>query len=215
MLEEANIPYLLFDVNFMLGETHTKKFHKLTIVEKIPVIIDESENNLAVFESGAILIYLAEKSGKFLPNTPKARAKVMQWLMYQMSTIAPMCGQAAFFRFAKKQRTPEVRERYEGLSKVIFSVVEEQLTSNKYLAGNRYSIADMASYFWLDSHHLFGININKFPYTKAWLKTLSQRPAYKKVKIILKPDFNPNNEASIQRFRKELEQKSQSMKKAS
>jgi GSH-dependent disulfide-bond oxidoreductase len=143
-LEEMELPYTLRPLSLSKLEQKEEWFLKINPNGRIPTIIDHGNGDFAVFESGAILIYLAEKSGMFLPAEPKARSRVLQWLMFQMGGVGPMMGQAnVFFRYAP-EKIPYAIERYQREVRRLFEVMERQLSANEYIAGNEYSIADIA-----------------------------------------------------------------------
>jgi len=147
-----------------------------------------------VFESGAILIYLAEKTGKLLPTEPKARSRVMQWLMFQMGGIGPMMGQAnVFFRYAP-EKIPYAIERYQRESRRLFEVMEGQLKKTTYIAGEDYSIADIALHSWVAGYEWSGVSIDGLPGLKRWLDLVGSRPAVVKGRAV-PPPLSPEERA--------------------
>jgi GST-like protein len=176
-LEEMGLPYTLHPLK--LGEKEQKQEWYLEINPngRIPAIVDRDNGGFAVFESGAILIYLAEKSGKFLPTEPKARSRVLQWLMFQMSGIGPMMGQAnVFFRYAP-EKIPYAIERYQREVRRLFEVLERQLGRHAYLAGDDYTIADIAAWPWVGAYGWAGVSEEGLPHLKRWLALVGERPA--------------------------------------
>lgn len=183
LLEELGLPYQVHALK--LGELEQKKpeFLKINPNGRIPAIIDRDEGNFAVFESGAIMLYLAEKTGRLLPTSWKARSVAIQWLMFQMGGVGPMQGQAhVFFRYFP-EKIPSVIERYQKETKRLYTVLDSQLKDQEYLAGT-YSIADIANWSWTRLHDWAGVDIDDLPHLKRWMATLSDRPACRKgVKI--------------------------------
>jgi len=150
MLEECGLPYTVHPVNIRENEQFKPQFVAICPNSKIPAIVDRDENNLSIFESGAILIHLAEKTGKFLPKTIAGRAKVFEWLMWQMANIGPMLGQANHFLNAAPEKIPYAINRYVTECARLFKVMDSQLARHEYLAGD-YSIADIANYPWVSA----------------------------------------------------------------
>jgi len=175
-LEEMQLPYTLHAID--LGKLQQKEpwFLAINPNGRIPAIVDRDNGDFAVFESGAILIYLAEKTGQFLPSDVRARSQVLQWLMLQMGGIGPMMGQAnVFYRYAP-EKIPFAIERYQREGARLFGVLDGQLARHEYLAGD-YSIADMATYPWVASHEWSGIGIAPFPHLARWLNAIAAREA--------------------------------------
>jgi len=175
-LEEMQLPYTLHAIN--LGKQQQKEpwFLAINPNGRIPAIVDRDNDDFAVFESGAILLYLAEKTGQFLPAEPKARSRVIQWLMFQMGGVGPMMGQAnVFYRYAP-EKIPFAIERYQREGARLFGVLDGQLAQHEYLAGE-YSIADMAAYPWVAIHDWSGIDITPFPHLSRWLAAIANRLA--------------------------------------
>jgi GSH-dependent disulfide-bond oxidoreductase len=178
-LEEAGLAYALHKIDLGKGEQRTPEFLAKSPNGKIPALVDSDAAGepVTVFESGAILIYLAEKCGKFLSTEPHARAQTLAWLMFQMSAVGPMMGQAYFFQRAKNA---EGIARFDGEVRRIFGVLEGQLATHEYLAGE-YSIADMATYPWVSDSAMVGVDVPKeFPHIKAWLDRVAARPGVRK-----------------------------------
>ncbi len=179
-LEELEIPYNVHVVNLMSGDQRKPEFLKLNPNGRIPVIVDTDNDNLAIMESGAQLIYLAEKAGKLLPTETNARSKVIQWLMFQMGGIGPMMGQAnVFFRYWPGDPIQPVIDRYQNEGRRLFEVLETRLKDNEYLADD-YSIADIANWCWVRTHRWSGIKTDGLDGLERWMKMMDERPACKK-----------------------------------
>jgi len=178
-LEELGIPYEVNHVDISTNQQREEWFLKMNPNGRIPVIVDTDADDFAVFETGAIMIYLAEKAGKLLPTDPAGRSKVIQWLMFQMSGIGPMMGQANVFHRYFPEKIPAVISRYQNESRRLFEVLERQLTANEYLAGD-YSIADIANWSWVRIHEWSGVDIEGLPNLQRWMQQLAERPACQK-----------------------------------
>jgi glutathione S-transferase/GST-like protein len=175
-LEELGLPYTLQVLNLSQGEQKTPAFLAINPNGRIPAIVDRDENDFAVFESGACLIYLAEKTGQLMPHDAKGRSRVMQWLMFQMGGIGPMMGQAnVFFRYFPEKLQPAI-DRYQGESRRLFAVLDGHLQSHEYLAGE-YSIADIANWAWGRTHRWSGVEVEGLPHLQRWLAAIRSRPA--------------------------------------
>ena len=179
-LEELDIPYNVHVVNLQSGDQKKPEFLKLNPNGRIPVIVDTDNDNLSIMESGAQLIYLAEKAGKLLPTETKARSKVMQWLMFQMGGIGPMMGQAnVFYRYWPGEKIQPAIDRYQNEGRRLFEVMETRLRDNEYLADD-FSIADIANWCWVRIYKWSGINIDGLDGLQRWMNTMEERPACKK-----------------------------------
>ena len=179
MLEETGLDYELYPVN--LGEGEQKKPDYLAINPngKIPAIVDRDGpggDEVTIFESGAILLYLAEKSGMFLPEEPNEKWQVISWLMFQMAGIGPSLAQTGYFLNRAPEPVPHAVERYVSEAERLFGIVDRHLSQAEYLAGD-YSIADIACFPWLRIHQRFSIDIADYPNVARWLETVSARPA--------------------------------------
>jgi GST-like protein len=175
-LEELALPYSLKVLDLSKGEQKTPEFLAINPNGRIPAIVDRDEGDFAVFESGACLMYLAEKTGKLLPTEFKARSRVVQWLMFQMGGIGPMMGQAnVFYRYFPEKIQPAI-DRYQGESKRLFRVLDGHLKDNEYLAGD-YSIADIANFAWVRTHRWSGVEVDDLPHLQRWLDAIRVRPA--------------------------------------
>ena len=178
-LEELEIPYEAHPINLMTGEQKTEEFLAMNPNGRIPVIVDRGNDGLAVFESGAIMIYLAEKAGRLLPTEAKARAKVMSWLMFQMGGIGPLMGQAnVFFRYFP-EKIPAVIDRYQNESRRLFEVLDRRLGESEWL-GDDYSIADIANWCWVRTYKWSGVSREGLDNLDRWLDAMKAKPGLQK-----------------------------------
>ena len=178
-MEEAGLPYRVHPVDIGNGDQFKPDFLKLSPNNKMPAIVDPDGPDgkpLAIFESGAILMYLAEKTGKYLPASIRERYQVIEWLMFQMAGLGPMLGQAHHFRGYAPEKLPYAIERYTKEASRLYGVLDRQLAGQDYVAGG-YSIADMAIYPWIISHERQGQNLADFPHLKRWFEQVGARPA--------------------------------------
>ena len=179
ILEELKLPYNVIAVDLFKKEQKKAEYLKLNPNGRIPIIVDQENENFVVFESGAILIYLAEKTGHLLPINPKKRSVVMQWLMFQMGGIGPMQGQAhVFFRYAPEKIEYAIN-RYQKETYRLYQVLDNKLKDNEYLADD-FSIADIATWPWVRRHVWAGVKIEKLSNLKRWMKNLGNRPTFQK-----------------------------------
>ena len=179
-LEELGLPYTPRLVNLLAGDQRKPEFLKLNPNGRIPVIVDHDNHGLVLFESGAILIYLAEKTGKLLPKDPVERLLAIQWLMFQMSGIGPMMGQAnVFFRYLP-EKIPAAISRYHNECRRLFEVLDMRLGEAEWLAGGEYSIADIANWCWVRTYKWSGVSVDGLPHLRRWLDALKLRPACRK-----------------------------------
>mgnify|MGYP006148360741 CR=1 FL=1 len=175
-LEELGLAYTVHPLNLMKGEQKTAEFLAINPNGRIPAIVDGEEDNFAVFESGAIMIYLAEKTGRLLPTDVRGRSRVIQWLMFQMGGVGPMMGQAnVFFRYMPEKIQPAI-DRYQNESKRLLTVLDTRLKDNEFLAGE-YSIADIANFCWARTHNWSGVDVSDLPNLKRWMDTIYARDA--------------------------------------
>jgi len=175
-LEELALPYETRALDLMQGDQKDAAYLAINPNGRIPAIVDHDEDDFAVFESGAVLMYLAEKTGRLLPTERKARSRVIQWLMFQMGGVGPMMGQAnVFFRYTP-EKIPYAIERYQRESRRLFEVLDGQLADREWLAGD-YSIADIANYAWVHTYSWSGVSVEGLPHLKAWLERIRYRPA--------------------------------------
>ena len=175
-LEELEIPYEVHAIDLSSLEQKKPDFTRLNPTGRIPVIVDRAENDLPVFESGAIMIYLAEKAGRLLPTERRARARVISWLMFQMGGIGPMMGQAnVFFRYFPEKIQPAI-DRYQNESRRLFEVLDMRLAESEWLADD-FSIADIANWCWVRTHSWSGVSLDGLDHVERWMGALQQRPA--------------------------------------
>ena len=175
-LEEMSLPYTYRHIKLPEGEQKQDWYLALNPNGRIPTIIDHEASDFVVFESGAILVYLAEKSGQFLPQEVEGRSLVMQWLMFQIGGIGPMMGQAnVFFRYAS-EKIPYAIARYQREVRRLFGVLDRRLADHTYLAGE-YSIADIASWSWGQGHDWSGVSLDGLTHLKRWHDLIAARPA--------------------------------------
>ena len=175
-LEELELPYKLHTVNLSAGEQHSNEFLTLNLNGRIPVIVDREKDNFTVFESGAILLYLAEKTGKLMPKDVKGRSLVMQWLMFQMGGIGPMQGQAVVFERYFPEDVPQARTRYKNETRRLYEVLDSRLGQVEFLAGE-YSIADIATWAWVHTYRWPRIPVDGLENLRRWIEVISERPA--------------------------------------
>ena len=178
-LEELALPYSVHTLDLAQREQKQPWFLAINPNGRIPAIVDRAAADFAVFESGAILIYLAEKTDRLLPQDARDRSRVLQWLMFQMGGIGPMMGQAnVFFRYLPEKIQPAI-DRYQGECRRLFQVLDGHLRDNEFLAGD-YSIADIANWAWVRTHRWSGIEIDDLPHLRRWLNQIRARPAVQK-----------------------------------
>jgi glutathione S-transferase len=196
-LEELGLPYEVHVINLLAGDQKHPDYLKLNPNGRIPTIVDRDADNFAVFESGAILIYLAEKTGKLMPTDPRGRSRVIQWLMFQMGGVGPMMGQAnVFFRYFP-EKLPAAIARYQNESRRLFEVLDRRLGESEWLA-DVYSIADIANWSWVRTYKWSGVSIDGLTNLQRWLDTMRARPACERgVAVPMKlPDFEDDAEGA-------------------
>ena len=177
-LEELELEYQVHKIDITKGEQFTPEFVAINPNSKIPAIVDR-DTDLTIFESGAILIYLAEKTGKLLPTETKERFQVIEWLMFQMASVGPMFGQYNHFnRFAPEQ-IPYAIERYKKETLRLYEVLNKQLADKEYICG-AYSIADIATFPWVAAYDFMGLTLDNHPHLQQWAARMEQRPAVQK-----------------------------------
>ncbi len=178
-LEELKLPYDVHAISLSRGDQKEPWFLKINPNGRIPAIVDHDEDDFPVFESGAILIYLAEKTGRLMPADAKGRSLVLQWLMFQMGGIGPMMGQAnVFFRYWPEKIQPAI-DRYQHESRRLFEVLNNRLADSEYLAGD-YSIADIANWCWVRTHPWSGVSVEGLDHLQRWIDRIAERPAVQK-----------------------------------
>ena len=179
MLEECGLEYEVFPVNMLKGEQFEEGYLRINPNNKIPAIVDTdgpSGESISIFESGAILLYLAEKTAKFIPSSPAKRLDVIQWLFFQVANVGPMFGQCGHFLQYAPERVEYGIDRYQTETKRLYRVMDKKLGDTKYLAGD-YSIADMATYPWVKINYFHEIDIDNYPNVKKWRDDIGSRPA--------------------------------------
>jgi GSH-dependent disulfide-bond oxidoreductase len=198
MLEEIGLPYTVKPIRLETLEQKQEWYLKLNPNGRIPTIVDHDEGGFAVFESGAILIYLAEKTGRLLPQDRKGRSTVIQWLMFQMGAIGPMQGQAnVFYRYAP-EKLPYAIERYQKETKRLYTVLDKRLADREYLADD-YSIADIATWPWVTLHGWAGVDVDDLPNLERWIEVVGARPAVIKGRTVPEVIKLENKEEEIAR----------------
>jgi len=188
-LEEAGVPYRIVPVNISTGEQFRPGFLKISPNNRMPAIVDdepaEAGPPVSLFESGAILLYLAEKTGKFIPKDLRGRADVLQWMFGQMGGLGPMAGQNHHFSHYAPEKLPYAIERYVKETNRLYGVLDKRLSDREFMAGD-YSIADMAAYPWIVPHERQGQKLEDFPHLKRWFDAIWARPAVKRAYALAK-----------------------------
>ncbi|MFT4101802.1 MAG: glutathione S-transferase N-terminal domain-containing protein [Burkholderiaceae bacterium] len=179
MLEEAGLPYRILPVDIGRGQQFEPEFLAISPNNRIPAIVDHDPPSgaapVSIFESGAILLYLAEKSGQLMPSELAARYRVIQWVMWQMSGLGPMAGQNGHFLLYANEKIPYAIERYGNEVRRLYRVLDEALADSEYVAGD-YSIADIACFPWIMTHKAQGLTLEDYPHVKRWFATVRARP---------------------------------------
>lgn len=179
-LEELGLPYQLFPINILKGDQFKPEFLAISPNNKMPALVDHNPPGggepVTVFESGAMLLYLAEKTGQLLPSDLRGRYEVTQWLFWQMAGLGPMTGQANHFIIYAKEKVPYAMDRYLTEVKRLLSVLDKQLSTREYIAGT-YSVADIASLPWVIGVERLGVERSAYPHVNAWVERLTARPA--------------------------------------
>jgi len=180
MLEECGMPYRVHAVDIGAGDQFKPEFLAISPNNKIPAIVDPDGPDgapISLFESGAILLYLAAKSGRLLPQSTRGKYEALQWLMFQIGGVGPMLGQAHHFRIYAQEKIPYAIERYTNEARRLYGVMNRQIARRRYIAGDEYSIADIAIFPWLRSWKNQGIDWDEFPHLKGWFDEIAARPA--------------------------------------
>ena len=176
VLEELELPYTVKRVNILEGEQRHPDYIALNPNARIPTIVDNDADGFVVFESGAILLYLAQKTGKLIPDDAKGSSLVTQWLMFQMGGLGPMMGQAnVYFRYAQEKYQPAI-DRYQNETRRLYEVLNRRLEGRDYLV-DEYSIADIASFTWVRGHEWSGVSLDELDHVQGWLERIESRPA--------------------------------------
>lgn len=203
MLEECGLPYKATPVNIGTGDQFKPEFLAISPNNKIPAITDPDGPDgkpISLFESGAILIYLAAKTGKFLPTSDRERFEVLQWVMFQMGGVGPMLGQAHHFRLYAPEKIAYAVDRYSNEAKRLYSVIDKRLAQSRFLGGKDYSIADIATFPWLRSWENQGITLSDYPHLEKWFNQIAARPAVQRgVKVLadLRKPFRDDKQREI------------------
>ena len=180
-LEEAGVPYKIFPVKIGAGEQFKPEFLAISPNNRIPAIIDRDPKDggapISIFESGAILLYLAEKTRQFIPSDLRGRVEALQWLFWQMGGLGPMAGQNHHFKQYAPEKIAYAIDRYVKETNRLYGVLNKRLANRRYVAGEAYTIADMASYPWIVPHEKQGQNLDDFPHLKRWFEEIKERPA--------------------------------------
>ncbi len=198
MLEECGLPYRAIPVDIAAGDQFKPDFLKISPNNKIPAITDPQGPGgkpISMFESGAILLYLAAKTGKFLPAGDRAKYEVLEWLMFQSGSVGPMLGQAHHFRMYAPDKLQYAIDRYSNEAKRLYGVIDRRLSQNAWLGGTEYSIADIAAFPWLRSWEKQGIVLNDYPHLKTWFDKIEARPAVQRGVKVLADLRKPLNDA--------------------
>jgi GSH-dependent disulfide-bond oxidoreductase len=195
LLEELGVPYQIKPVNIGAGDQFKPEFLAISPNNKMPALVDHAPTDggapQSVFESGAILLYLAEKTGKFLPADTRGRVAVLEWLFWQVAGLGPMSGQMGHFSVYAPEQIPYAIERYGNEVRRLHGVMDKRLAESAYLAGDEYTIADMASYPWVNAYDKLPADFAAFPHLKRWHDAIAARPATQKA-YALKDKVNPN-----------------------
>jgi len=194
MLEECGLPYRTVAVDIGASDQFKPEFLAVSPNNKIPAIVDPDGPGgepISLFESGAILLYLAAKTGRYLPDDLRARYEVLQWLMFQMAGVGPMLGQAHHFRIYAPEKIPYAIDRYTNEARRLYGVMDKRLAKSRYIGGAEYSIADIAVFPWLRSWKNQGIDWNDFPHLKGWFDEIAARPAVKRGVEVLADQRKP------------------------
>jgi GST-like protein len=188
MLEECGLPYRVHHIDIGAGDQFKPEFLAISPNNKIPAIVDADGPDgkpISLFESGAILIYLASKSGKFLGNTDREKFTTLQWLMFQMGGVGPMLGQAHHFRLYAPEKIAYAINRYTNEAKRLYGVIDRRVATTPYLAGSEYTVADIATFPWLRSAEKQGVDWEEFPHAKRWFDDIAARPAVQRGVAVL------------------------------
>ncbi|CAG2143257.1 Disulfide-bond oxidoreductase YfcG [Cupriavidus yeoncheonensis] len=183
MLEECGLEYKVHPINIGGGDQFGEDFLKISPNNKIPAIVDPDGPDgqpISLFESGAILLYLAGKTGKFLPEDVRGKYEALQWLMFQMGGVGPMLGQANHFRLYAPEKIEYAVNRYTNEAKRLYGVIDTRLSRHEWLAGEQYTIADIATFPWLRGWQNQGMELDQYPHLKRWFNTIAERPAVKR-----------------------------------
>jgi len=199
-LEELGLPYAVRSVDLTRGEQKTEAFLQLNPNGRIPVIVDRANDDFVVFESGAILVYLAEQTGQLMPGSARGRSLVTQWLMFQMGGIGPMMGQAnVFYRYFPEKIQPAI-DRYQNESRRLLEVLDRRLGQSEWLADD-YSVADIANWCWVRTYRWSGVAVEGLPHLRRWMDVMKARPACQRgIEVPIKVERALKDEQATQAF---------------
>jgi GST-like protein len=204
-LEETGLPYKIVPVNLVQNDQFKPDFLRIAPNNKMPAIVDHDPIGggapISLFESGAILLYLAQKTGQFMPVDIRERMDVLQWLFWQVAGLGPMAGQLIFF-LRSAEKIPVAIERYTKETARLFGVLNKRLEDRTWLAGSGYSVADIAAYGWTAPYNLFGLKLDEYPALERWLETIASRPATERAYAIAK-NLNPRAPQPVRRAERE------------
>lgn len=197
-LEEFSLDYRTKSINILTGEQHTPEFLAISPNNRVPAIVDHDGPDgqpHTVFESGAIFLYFAQKTGKFWPEDPVQQSIVTQWLFFQNASVGPMFGQCGYFNGYAKERVEHGIQRYCGETKRLYGVIDKRLGEQEYLAGSDYSLADMSTFPWMTEkqQNLHGVDVTAFPNVERWLATVGARPAVQRGMAVMEDDLKVGN----------------------
>jgi GST-like protein len=208
-LEETGLPYRIVPVNLVKDDQFKPEFLRIAPNNKMPAIVDDDPigggEPISIFESGAILLYLAEKTGKLMPTDTRARVDVNQWLFWQVAGLGPMAGQLIFF-LRSSEKIPFAVDRYRNETSRLYKVLDKRLEGREWLAGDAYSIADIAAYGWAAPYNLFGLDLDEYPEVERWLEAIASRPATKRAYAIAK-EMNPQAPQPVRRAERQAAKK--------
>ena len=205
-LEELDLPYEVHALSFDKDEQKTEDYLQICPNGRFPAIVDRSADNFAVFETGAIMIYLAEKTGRLMPSDAKGRSRVIQWLMFQMGGIGPMMGQAnVFFRYFP-EKIPAAIDRYQNESQRLLSVLDQHLSDKEFLC-EEFSIADIANWCWVRLHAWSGVPLDGLEDLQRWLAAMEARPACQRGIAVPEPLVLPTDDQGIEKISSEISRK--------
>jgi glutathione S-transferase len=200
-LEELELDYRVQAVDLARNEQKEEGFLRLNPNGRIPVIVDRAEDDFVVFESGAIMIYLAEKTGRLMPTDVKGRSRTIQWLMFQMGGVGPMMGQAnVFHRYFPEKIQPAIN-RYQNETRRLFEVLDRRLGKSEWLAGGEFTIADIANWCWVRTYRWSGVSVDDLPGLRRWLDAIKERPACRRgIEVPVKVSSLMDDEEAAEKF---------------
>jgi len=198
MLEEVELPYRVRALDLGKNEQKEPWYLEINPNGRIPAIVDRDADDFAVFESGAVLLYLAEKTGRLLPADPKGRSRALQWLMFQMGGVGPMQGQANVFVRYAPERIPYAIERYQRETRRLYEVLDRRLGEAAFLAGDDYSVADVATWPWVSIHGWAGVEVEGLENLQRWMQAVEARPAVQRGRAVPEPPTPPTEEQARQ-----------------